>query len=51
MAEQIRWQIEHPEGSKEAVLEHLRAFVKEGGGNGGGAGGGEEEEKAAAGSG
>lgn len=27
MAEQVRWQIEHPEGTKEEALAHLKAFV------------------------
>ena len=42
MAEQVQWQIEHPEGTKEEALAHLQAFVaagaaaEEGGAEGGG---------------
>lgn len=39
MTEQVRWQIEHPEGTREGALEHLKAFVAaaaEAGGAGGG---------------
>lgn len=38
MAEQIRWQVEHPEGGKEAATAHLKAFVAAGCGDGDGGG-------------